>query len=45
MGRPKQMTLPGEVEETRAKFQAWRQTQKGGGALPEELWSEAAGLA
>ena len=45
MGRTKQTALPVEVEATRAKFMAWRQTRKSGVALPEELWSEAAGLA
>ena len=45
MGRKKQMPLPAEVEETRARFQAWRQTRKSGNPLPDELWAEAAGLA
>ncbi len=45
MGRTKQIPLPAEVEETRARFQAWRQTRKHGERLPMELWSEAAGLA
>jgi hypothetical protein len=44
MGRPK-LPQPAELEETRARFQAWRQTRKNGDALPKELWSEAAGLA
>jgi hypothetical protein len=37
--------LPAELEDTRAKFQAWRQTRKNGDHLPGALWSEAAGLA
>lgn len=45
MGRKKQMPLPVEVEETRARFQAWRQSRKNGERLPMELWSEAVGLA
>ena len=44
MGRMKQQ-LPAELEDTRAKFQAWRQTRKSGDHLPGALWSEAAGLA
>ena len=37
MGRTKQVPLPAEVEETRARFQAWRQTRKSGERLPMEL--------
>jgi hypothetical protein len=44
MGRPKQ-PLPAELEETKARFQAWRQSRKNGEHLPKELWSEASGLA
>jgi hypothetical protein len=37
------MRLPWEA--TRIRFQAWRRTRRNGEHLPEELWSEAAGLA
>jgi len=45
MGRTKQLPLPAEVDETRARLEAWRRLRKSGEPMPEELWSEAAGLA
>lgn len=41
MGRHLREALPAEVQETRAKLEAWRKTRKSGTSLPAELWSEA----
>jgi len=45
MARQKSAPLPAEVAETAAKLEAWRKAPRIGYRMPEELWSEIAGLA
>ena len=45
MGRRQQLPVSVDVDESGALFEAWRRTHKGGERIPDELWSEASGLA
>jgi hypothetical protein len=45
MARQKSAPLPIEVAATAAKLEAWRKAPRIGSRMPEELWSEIAGLA
>lgn len=41
MGRHLRDALPAGVQETRARFDAWRKSRERGAPHPAELWSEA----
>jgi hypothetical protein len=41
MGRHQREALPAEIQEARARLEAWRGTRKSGVALPEDIWSKA----
>jgi hypothetical protein len=41
MGRHLREALPAEIQETRARLDAWRRTRKSGMPCPPEIWSEA----
>jgi len=45
MGKPRKEPSPEQLETLRRQIREWRETRKGPGAMPEEIWSAAAGLA
>jgi len=41
MGQHLRETLPAEIQETRARLDAWRETRRSGTPIPADLWCEA----
>ena len=42
---PRRKTPTVNLEEAKARFEAWRQNRKGKAAIPDELWAAAAEVA